>query len=943
MIDDKKFVDNLQNFSSALESLVETLKEKLENDKSDVLETFLENFDSTKIITISENLLEIKNDVKSINKKLDDVLKANKASTNVKEKSMFENIAQTENKAQILDGLKIIGLIAGSVIAIGMAFKLIGDIDPTTVISLGLTIVALAYAYEKVISSGLTASEAATASAIMIIMSMGLTASSYFLSNIKEISQEKGFSAIFISTALGLSLFLISDHIEDINIKRDFFKFTTLMIIFPIMAAALTTSSIILNNIVPIGLQQGLSMLIIAGTMGISLYLMSMAFEKIKDLNVSKFLLLPLILPIMSLAIATSSFILSKMETFDLSKSLEILLTGAVISGLAIIMGTALWVLSKFKTSDLLEGSMALIIVATSLMLSSWIVSVGSYGNYPSLDWAAGVGVSLLAFGVSTLGLGLIMMATGGIGFAAMGLGVAAVAIVSAAIVAASYILNTGAYGNYPTLEWSLGVGLALVGFSAGMLALGTIMAIPFVGKFILNSGIEAITKITTAMVSASHILNTGAYGNYPTLGWSLGVGLALVGFSAGMLALGTIMSIPFVGKFILNSGIEAITKITTAMVSASYILNTGAYGNYPTLEWSLGVGTSLMMFASAFAQIKSAEGVMKLFGSGDLNDFILSSALSMKTANDIISSVDWKGSYPTLGWSLGVGTSLMMFASAFAQIKSAEGLFSIFGGGNINDFIVGAAKSMLSANSILGTGNWKGNYPSKEWSDGVANSIFLFANSFSLVNSGILKSSSDLYDFIVGTTNAMTNASISLTKGKWDKINLQNWSNDIINTIVSITDFMSSNKKAEKDIDNFVDIINEFANIKTRAISNIDKLAFSLNSLSVAMNSLNVEKLKNLGNVEIKKVVEVANSTAGMIGSNNETIGSKVEGQVSSMAQVEVNRMGELIDYVKNIDTNIGKMTKSMVGEESEGEDGETISKPEKVNKKSDKSPIKD
>jgi hypothetical protein len=459
-------------------------------------------------------------------------------------------------------------------------------------------------------------------------------------------------------------------------------------------------------------------------------------------------------------------------------------------------------------------------------------------------------------------------------------------------------------------------------------------MATGGIGFAAMGLGVAAVAIVAAGIVAASYILNTGVYGNYPTLGWSLGVGASLVGFSAGMLALGTIMAIPFVGKFILDSGIEAITKITTAMVSASYILNSGTYGNYPTLGWSLGVGTSLMMFASTFMMIKSLEGVMKLFGSGDLNDFILSSALSMKTANDIISSVDWKGSYPTKEWSEGVGTALFLFASAFAQIKSAEGLFSIFGGGNINDFIVGAAKSMLSANSILGTGNWKGNYPSKEWSDGVANSIFLFANSFSLVNSGILKSSSDLYDFIVGTTNAMTNVSISLTKGKWDKTNLQNWSNDIINTIVAITDFMSSNKKAEKDIDNFVDIINEFANIKTRAISNIDKLAFSLNSLSVAMNSLNVEKLKNLGNVEIKKVVEVANSTAGMIGSNNETIGSKVEGQVSSMAQVEVNRMGELIDYVKNIDTNIGKMTKSMVGEESEGEDGEMLSKPGKVNK---------
>jgi len=117
----KKFIENLQNFSDALEGVVEALKEQNKSRETDPLNALLENIDSKKITQLITDVQEIKKDTTDINKKLDKLLKTqqNTASASAKDQGLFTKVGSPENKNQIMDGVKIIGMIAIGVLAIG--------------------------------------------------------------------------------------------------------------------------------------------------------------------------------------------------------------------------------------------------------------------------------------------------------------------------------------------------------------------------------------------------------------------------------------------------------------------------------------------------------------------------------------------------------------------------------------------------------------------------------------------------------------------------------------------------------------------------------------------------------------------------------------------------------------------------------------------------------
>lgn len=151
---DEKYIENLQNFTSSLENIVELMKtqQKEQSTTTDVVDQFLKNFDAAKISKIVEDLEVINKNSKSTLSNTEKILAEVKAIKAQKESGGFGTIADPANKNKILDGVKIITMIAGGILAIGLAFKMISPVDIASVLVLGVAIAAMSYSFAKIIA-----------------------------------------------------------------------------------------------------------------------------------------------------------------------------------------------------------------------------------------------------------------------------------------------------------------------------------------------------------------------------------------------------------------------------------------------------------------------------------------------------------------------------------------------------------------------------------------------------------------------------------------------------------------------------------------------------------------------------------------------------------------------------------------------------------------------
>jgi hypothetical protein len=277
-------------------------------------------------------------------------------------------------------------------------------------------------------------------------------------------------------------------------------------------------------------------------------------------------------------------------------------------------------------------------------------------------------------------------------------------------------------------------------------------------------------------MVGVSWILNEGDFKkNYPSFGWAMGVGMSMILFTPAVILLGAIAATG-VGIFVLVAGAIALIGLAKTMVAVSDEISKGDWsGNYPSLKWSLGVGTALMMFSNAFAVVSVIKGIGSLFGGElDFNEFVKTAATAMVAASNSLQGGIWDTGFPDDKWAKGVGGSLMMFAKAFADISGTEsgGLFSSGSEINFNEFVKKAAESMVTASESLQGGIWDTGFPDDKWAKGVGGSLMMFAEAFSSTtstkNGGWFSSGSKINfnEFVKKAAESMVLASYILSKG---------------------------------------------------------------------------------------------------------------------------------------------------------------------------------
>ena len=224
-----------------------------------------------------------------------------------------------------------------------------------------------------------------------------------------------------------------------------------------------------------------------------------------------------------------------------------------------------------------------------------------------------------------------------------------------------------------------------------------------------------------------------GEYGNYPDIGWSLGVATSLLGFGMGAIALGLIMDTG-IGAEALVAGALGILIIAATITATADILGMGSYDTYPDIGWSLGVGASLLGFGMGAITLglvlSSGIGFLALLaGIGGLALV----AGSIVATSAIISSGTYTGG-PSLEWAMGTALLMttygagMMLLGAMIMGTLGLGLIGLKAASGGIDII---ARSIVSSASILSGGKFTGG-PSKEWAEGVSLAISAFAPVYS-------------------------------------------------------------------------------------------------------------------------------------------------------------------------------------------------------------------
>jgi hypothetical protein len=735
MARESDFINKLSDFTKSLEDLVDLLKEQQKIGPTEVVNKLLENIDAEKLSSIAENIEQVKENTIEINKNVEKTLKVVEELKKGKESGLPGEISNKDNKAKVLDGIKTIILIAGGVLAIGLAFKIIGKVDFLSVVALSFGIMAAATAFAVVASltdkegNPLKWKQIVMGAAVMVVMAGALLIAGMILKNMPPIGLSELISATFVGAAMGISAYLLLSAISNIKNQKSLLMVPLVAAILPLIALAIVGAGFILQEMPIISFKQLLSTLLV----GIALIPIVWGFQYLikatKNVKIQDAMLATSIIPLLALGIVTSSWILMGVADIDLIKVLK--------GGLGVGIATLAMIPTMFllKKAGLLEpaaikslaiGVLAVPLISLAIMLSSWILAAGNYSTFPSLEWTLSVGLAIILFSVPVAVIGALMLGSGGIGYAALAAGILAVPLIALAMVAVSYILPLGDYSSYPPLEWTASVGLAMLLFTVPVIALG-ILIMSGVGLPALILGIIGVSLIGASIVAVSHVLPLGNYSSYPPLEWTASVGLAMLLFTLPVMALG-IFILTGVGLPALVMGILGASLIARSIVEVSYVLPLGTYSIYPSLEWSSSVGLAMFLFGVPVMTL----GLFILTGVG-LPALILGIigigliARAVVEVSYILPMGDYSGGYPTLEWTSAVGLAMFTFGLPIMSL----GAYMITGVG-IAALILGItafgliAASVVAVSYLLNTGSY-GSYPSVGWSSGVALSLMGF------------------------------------------------------------------------------------------------------------------------------------------------------------------------------------------------------------------------
>jgi hypothetical protein len=963
---DKQLLAALDNLSIALEMLVESLSKK---DAKSPTATALQsgNFED-QLKGINKGIQELKADNKKILDNQQTIIKLQKEK---KDKSMnvFEGAGKEKSKKMLKDGVAAIVLIAGAVLAIGLAFKLIGTVDWKSVLAISIALPMIAFAFEKMAKiKDLTPGKVLMIGLSVVGLSIAIMLSSRVLTKVVPISLYQALTVVFIAAAFGAAAYGLGNLLrafKDIKAADALKASFILPIVLLAVSVAITLSSFVLQAVQPIGLYQALTAILIAAAFGVMAYGLGKLISSFKDIDPATALVagvvMPIVLVALSLAIVGASWYFSIIKPIGLYQALTAILisatfvvlayavkplmkgvegvtlkqigmgtlvllalTAAVVGASWLMMGLkpvafstiakflflslsismsvvalalAVKIVNKLGTpKDYIQGGASIVIMATTIMLSSWMISQGNYNNFPGLLWTLFSGLAIAAFAL----VNWLVVKLGDVkDYIKGGL---SIVVIATTIMLTSHLIAAGNYSNYPPLMWSLGtvVSIGLFGILAVLL-----------GTFLMNPtfymGLAVIVIIAASIVAVSYILSVGKYDKYPSLDWALGVGLSLGFFGLAAVLLGTQVLNPF-----FYAGLGMILVVAASIVAVSFIFGLGSYKVYPPVDWVVPT----MLILGSFAAMAVMLGIVSPFIAAGLVT-ILSITGTIYLIDKIFSEGKYKV-YPQKTWvnptisiigkfaALAIGLSLvlplitlgcisiLLLTKTIVQIDKifSEGKYVVFPkkewvdgsiyalerfqklvgeqsilgaiGQGIADFlgvggkssVIKMAQSIVKLDDEFSKGNFK-KYPTKAWIDGIEYTLNRFKNlmsgkSFMESLKSFVGMDSD--SALTSLAKAVGAVAEAFAKGDYTKYPKPEWIDGTIYALQKFKNILSSL--------NFDDFGGGgvFGKISTifggkspleQAISNISLLAIAFEKLGSAMNTfsnsiegLDVEKL---------------------------------------------------------------------------------------------------
>lgn len=807
---DKQLLNALDNLAVALETLSQNLDKKNGESKSPIGSSLQSGDFSKQLTEISQSIQVIKSDTKKILDNQNTILRLQKEKKDDKFKA-FEGSGKDGNKKSLKDGVSVILLIASAVLAIGLAFKLVGSVDWLSVGALSISLPLIALAFQKVKESGIGIGDALITSGVMIVASLGIVAVSYILGSIRQVGPSQLMTAAgiavafyFIAPAIGAMiqglLSATTVNFGGISLSKQSLDTGTIikgLLLVPLvmMAASvgIVASSHILSSVKPIGLFQAFTAILIATAFGAMAYGLGALIGGLKDIDpataISAGIVIPIVMIALSSAIVGASWWFSSIRPIGIFQALTAIFISAVFVALAYAVKPLLEGVKDVSSEDILNGTLTILSLTGAVVGASYLISrmkilpLGTLFNFVMTSIAVGVSTVVLALAVKSVNM---------IGSVKQYLqGALSMVILSGAIALSSKLISIGSYGIYPGLEWTLNVALTLTIFGFAGSILGTQATNPT-----FYAGLLLIPVVALAMVSTASILDVGVYGNYPSTSWSMGVGLSLGFFGLGAVLLGTQVFNPF-----FYAGLGMILGIAGIMVAVSHIFEQGSYRVYPPSDWIVPT----MLILGSFAALSVVLGIMSPFiVSGSISALMIAGTI---LAIDLVLSQGKYNTYPSSEWT----SSSIALIGAFAGLSVFVSLLSpliLIGALTL----LGVASTILSIDKIFNSGEWKV-FPNKDWVGGSISALSQFQKLISeqsiLGNigesiAGLFGSSS--IDSIIGIAEMILSVDRIFSMGDFTKYPTQNW---VTGVHVSLLHFKSVlSDESLEDIDNVDSVV---------------------------------------------------------------------------------------------------------------------------------------
>lgn len=965
---DKQLLNALDNLAVALEMLSDSLDKKGGEAKTPTGAALQSGDFSKQLIEINQSIKDIKSDTKKILDNQSTILKLQREKKDDKFKA-FEGAGKEGNKKSLKDGISIILLIAGAVLAIGFAFKLVGSVDWLSVIALSISLPMIAMAFSKIKESGITVGDAFTASAVVIVASLGIVAASYILGMVKPVGIFQlitatgiAFAFYFIAPAIGAMiqglLTTTTVNFGGMSLSKQSLDMGTiikgLLLVPLVMIAAsvgIVAASHILSAVKPIGLFQAFTAILIAAAFGAMAYGLGALIGGLKDVDPATALVAGVVIPIvmiaLSFAIVGASWYFSLIRPIGLFQALTAILISAVFVVLSYVIKPLMQGVKGINPKDILLGTVAVLALTAAVVGASYLLAMMQPVSLGQLFTFV---FSSIAIAVATVVMALAVRVIGAIGTPAQYIqGGISVLVLATAIALSSLILSIGNYTKFPSLDWSIGVGLSLGFFGLAAVLLGSQVMNPF-----FYAGLGVILVVSATIVAASYILGVGSYDVYPSPSWSLGVGLSLGFFGMGAVLLGTQVMNPF-----FYAGLAMIAVVALTIVAVSYIFEQGSYKVYPPVSWVVptmlilggfasmaillgivspiiiaGMATALIITGTIFLIDKLFQmGSYKLYPPSEwvlptmliLGGFAamsvllasisplvvlgMATALVMSGTIFLIDRLFQMGSYKVYPPDEWVNPTMFLLGE-FAITSAAISLLSPFI--LVGSLVaLGMAATIVGIDAILSQGTYKV-YPNNEWVGGTISALSQFQkllsdqSIFGAIGEGVAglfgASSSDS---LMDIAKVIVSIDKVFSLGDYSKYPKKEWVDGTINALIKFRSII--NLLNFDDLGGGGNIFSKMSSLfggkspLEQAVSNITLLSIAFEKLGSAMNSF----ASSIQGMDMEKLATIREMTSNVI-----LLSLMDADMLDDVLDKMEERSGVFAELIKNFETSKSEST---------------------------------